>query len=146
MVPTFETRAIEALKAKGYRITSARISVLRTLEESAEPLSAQRIFEKMQLANIRIDVVSVYRVLSVLASVHLVHHVGVVDGYVACRMADEHTHATEHVVCRECGRFTEATMPDEVLTRTIEQAASLGFEAIDVKLEIMGVCKTCKGA
>ena len=91
MVPTFETRAIEALKAKGYRITSARISVLRTLEESAEPLSAQRIFDKMQLANIRIDVVSVYRVLSVLASVHLVHHVGVVDGYVACRMADEHS-------------------------------------------------------
>jgi len=139
----FEERAIQALKAKGYRITMPRLQVLRALRDSDKPLNAQAIHERIIAKGDRIDVVSIYRILAALSEVHLVHHIGVVDAYSACCMDAEHSHESEHFVCTSCGGVTEVNVPLDTLMSTKAHLKSLGLEPVEIKIEILGRCTAC---
>lgn len=138
----FEERSIRRLKAEGYRITMPRVQVIRALAESVNALSAYGIHERIIAAGGRIDVVSVYRILETLTKVGLVHHIchiGVVDGYLACRLGGEHLSQSEHLYCTETHTVHETVVPIEVLKALRKQLKDLEFEATSIKIEIIGV-------
>lgn len=140
----FESKAIEALKKSGCRITSPRVQVIRTLAEADRALSANTIHERISASGGKIDMVSVYRTLTTLVGMHVVHHVGVVDGYLACGVEEHQGPLCEHLVCQDCGKVTEMEVDEAVAASTALALAKRGFSAREVKIEVLGVCADCQ--
>lgn len=139
----YEARALARLKAKGLRVTMPRLQVIRALAESDRPLNANAIYDRINAAGGRIDLVSVYRILTALADSGLVHRIGIVDGYLACCEPDEHPAATEHIVCESCGKAWEVAVPLPTQAAADQQTQALGFQPSTVKVEILGLCREC---
>ncbi len=118
-----------------------RVQVIRALADTTKALSAYAIHEKIISGGGKIDVVSVYRILSTLQEVGLIHHIGVVDGYFPCRVADCHGKRSEVMVCEQTGDVTELRLPQEIIDVIERQARESGFEAGMIKVEVTG----CRG-
>jgi Fur family zinc uptake transcriptional regulator len=142
----FEDAAIERLRSEGFRITMTRIQVIRALAETHRALSAYQIHNVIAASGGRIDVVSVYRILTTLQSLGLVHRIGIVDGFYACRMAENHPHHTEHFVCQECGCVTEIDASQTAVNDMQGAAKAVGFQPIEMRIEVLGTCAHCSVA
>ncbi len=132
----YEEHALKILRNSGYRITMPRVQVIRALADTSRALSAYAIHEKIISGGGKIDVVSVYRILSTLQEVGLIHHIGVVDGYFPCRMTDCNGKGSEVVVNDSTGAVVELRVPDEVIRAIEAQGSREGFEAKGIKIEI----------
>ncbi len=139
----FEAVAIKRLQQAGHRITVPRVQVARILSRADRPLTAYGVHQEIVANGGRADVVTVYRVLGTLVELGLVHHIGVVDGYMACSLNESHEEDTEHVVCTSCGRVTELPLPHEVAERTAAQLNELGYSHAQTRVEILAVCPAC---
>lgn len=139
-----EERAVDRMRRSGLRVTSARLMVLRALRETEKPLSAAQVYAAVKQAGGHIDMVSVYRSLSILASLDLVHHVGSVDGFVACRMDGEHPESIGHLLCTHCGAAEEREIPPGLLKGIMTEAGDSGFTSETVRIEVMGQCRNCQ--
>jgi Fe2+ or Zn2+ uptake regulation protein len=139
-VKQYEQRAIETLRGRGFRITMPRLQVVRILAESETPVTAQSVHERIIGRGDRIDLVSVYRILSTLAELHLVHHIGVVDGYVACQMHEGHGNWSKHFVCSKCGKVQELSVSSATHDLLTSNLSSLNLIPQVVKIEILGTC------
>lgn len=139
----FESVAIAAMRRAGLRLTAPRVQVARALDQSERPLSAYGIHQEIIACGGKVDVVTVYRILQTMNELGLVHHIGIVDGYMACRLAETHTEESEHVVCASCGKVTELTVPEPVISSTREQIAVLGYRQQQTRVEILAVCPDC---
>jgi Fe2+ or Zn2+ uptake regulation protein len=137
-VKAFEEMAIQRMKAKGFRITMPRVQVIRVLAQSRQAMSAYAIHEQILATGGRIDVVSVYRILSTLLEAQLIHHVGIVDGYLACRLDREHCHVTVHIVCTRTNVVEELEIPDAAIKAIELQLREHGFAPENIKIEILG--------
>jgi Fe2+ or Zn2+ uptake regulation protein len=115
-----------------------RVQVIRALADTTKALSAYAIHEKIISGGGKIDVVSVYRILSTLQEVGLIHHIGVVDGYFPCRMGDGHGKRSEVIVDDASGDVIELRLPSEVVSLIEQQAQQSGFEIATLKVEITG--------
>jgi Fe2+ or Zn2+ uptake regulation protein len=135
----YEEHALKELRNAGYRITMPRVQVIRALGDTTKALSAYAIHEKIINSGGKIDVVSVYRILSTLQEVGLIHHIGIVDGYFPCRMTDCHGKRSEVLVEEATGNVTELILPDSIVDAIERQLAEAGFEAASIKVEITGV-------
>jgi len=140
----YEEHSLKELRNAGYRITMPRVQVIRALADTSRALSAYAIHEKIISGGGKIDVVSVYRILSTLQEVGLIHHIGVVDGYFPCRMADCSGRRSEVLVDELSGDVVELKLPQLVAEAIDKQAAELGFEASTIKVEITGAAITKK--
>jgi len=134
----YEEHALTELKNAGYRITMPRVQVIRALSDSEIALSAYAIHEKIVTTGGKIDVVSVYRILSTLQEVGLIHHIGIVDGYFPARTTKPDATATEVVVDVDTDKVRELTLPSEIIAAIDKQAKAQGFEAHLLKVEIRG--------
>lgn len=142
----FENRAIEAFRHAGLRITMPRIEVVRVLAESDSTLNAQSIYERIQARGNRIDLVSVYRTLQVLHEIGLIHHLGVVDGYSACKLECSNNRELQHFVCDRCGKVTEFEIPACARQDLASQVNHDGFILSEMRIELTGQCAQCATA
>ena len=134
----YEENALKALRNAGYRITMPRVQVIRALADSEQAMTAYSIHNKIvNETNGKIDVVSVYRILATLVEVGLIHHVGIADGYVACRM-ENCTNSSLLVLNEATNAITEFTVPQAVLDALNEQATANGFTPQTIRIEIVG--------
>ena len=81
----FELRVVKELRTLGLRVTGSRLSVARVLHDSPSALTAKEIHDSVVNAGHKTNLVSVYRILSTLTELGLVHRIGSADGYVACK-------------------------------------------------------------
>ena len=132
----YEEHSLRELRLAGYRITMPRVQVIRALADTKTALSAYAIHEKIISGGGKIDVVSVYRILSTLQEVGLIHHIGIVDGYFPAKMMDGNSKRSEVVVDEATNEVTELKLPQAILDSIEEQAREHGFEATAVKVEI----------
>lgn len=139
----FEADAIREMKQSGLRITLPRVQVVRILTLADRPLSAYQIHQEIVANGAKVDVVSVYRILETLLKLNLIHHIGLTNGYMACRLEDAHESEAEHIVCSECGKVTELQMPATILQETMSQLVNLGYSLIQARLEVLATCRTC---
>ncbi len=134
----YEEHALKILRNAGYRITMPRVQVIRALADTSRALSAYAIHEKIIGGGGKIDVVSVYRILSTLQDVGLIHHIGVVDGYFPCRMADCSGKRSAVLICESTSTVNELRLPDSLLRSIEEQAREAGFDVTSIRIEITG--------
>jgi len=140
----YEDHSLQELRSAGYRITMPRVQVIRALADTKRALSAYAIHEKIINSGGKIDVVSVYRILSTLQEVGLIHHIGVVDGYFPCRMDNCGGRQSEVVVFEETGEVSELRLPETIVTAIRDQAQEHGFQANAIKVEITASNKTSR--
>lgn len=135
--------ALARLKESGLRITVPRKQVVQVLAGTRKPLGAYAIRDRVVEAGGKIDVVSVYRILSALADIGLAHHIGAVDGYLACTAGHAHEHETQHLICKECGCVEEIAIPQDAM-RAIDSAGEKdGFTRLRARVEVLGTCSHC---
>lgn len=132
--------AVEALRARGMRISSARRLVLEALYAADAPISAEQIADGLAGRLPRSDLASVYRNLETLAQVGLVRHshLGHGPGLYMPTGARER----EYLVCDSCGavKAVEPSEMDAVRTLIHER---FGYEARFSHFPILGLCADC---
>jgi Fur family transcriptional regulator, ferric uptake regulator len=132
--------AIDAIRARGLRLSAARRLVLETLFAADRPLSAERIAEGVTGRVPRSDLASVYRNLETLEELGLVRHVhlGHGPGLYALAGGDPR----EYLVCESCDRV-EAVQPDRLEAVRAAVREAFGFEARFGHFPIVGLCPRC---
>ena len=137
--PDVET-AIEALRAKGMRISSARRLVLEALYAADAPISAEQIADGLAGRLPRSDLASVYRNLETLEQVGLVRHshFGHGPGLYMPTGASER----EYLVCNSCNTVT-AVEPSEMDDLRALIHERFGYEARFSHFPILGLCADC---
>jgi Fur family ferric uptake transcriptional regulator len=133
------TTILAKLKEKGYRITVARQAVLRVL--SSRPLGVKEIDEVLGKKNVEINVVTIYRVLELLASLGLVNKTQFEGKEAKYEFAypDNHHH---HLVCEKCGSSEDICLDEKKLIQQVERQSD--FKLVRHNLEFFGICKKCQ--
>ncbi|MBK5243433.1 MAG: transcriptional repressor [Eubacteriaceae bacterium] len=132
----------EVLNHKGLKNTRHRNSILELLETSTQPLTADQIYLALVNQKISINLSTIYRVLNTLVENGLIIKTNTVsDNKTLFELNSfEHKH---HLVCMECKKIT---MVDECPFEEYEKKLKekMGYTILGHKLEIYGVCKSCR--
>lgn len=122
------------------RVTNQRVEIFRTLAESKEHPSVEKVFHsvRQKMPNISLD--TVYRTLSSMEEAGLVFRVGLSNK--ARFDADLTPHY--HFVCMECGEVHDvAPAMGKDPFWTPEQIKEFG-EVKNVNLQFHGICNRCR--
>jgi len=136
--PTLD-EAIDALRSRGLRASSARRLVLEALFAADEPVSAERIADGLGGRFSRSDLASVYRNLETLEDLGLVRHFHLVHGPGLYALSGRER---EYLVCERCGAI-RPVMPhalDDV--RAVVQRR-FGLLARFNHYPLVGLCEDC---
>lgn len=131
---------LEALRAQGYRLTSAKVALLDTLSHSVFPLSAERAWELVRQERPSTGRATVYRLfealeaLGFLRRVHGIHHC---NQYVLSQDSSRPL-----FVCMACGRAE--FLPAEELSAYIEALSrKSGYRCCAAYIQLLGTCTNC---
>lgn len=136
-------RAAARLKRLGLRVTAPRIAVLKVLDDTTHALTAYDIHSRVLDSGGSVDIVSVYRTLASFKECGLIHYIGSVDGYLACRLEEPHAHHAQHFVCSHCRKVVESDLPQGVAEASLSSMAAAGFVSGTVHVEVVGACQDC---
>ena len=130
------SQAVSMLKEGGSRVTSSRVAVIDVLLERAPPLSAVEILES--LGNTAPDRVTVYRTLSALATIGIIHEVLSFDRVRRYGIAQQSSAVTVRFRCTHCGATSArpALLPELLLFD--------GCLITRQSLEVEGRCGECR--
>jgi Fe2+ or Zn2+ uptake regulation protein len=129
------------LKANGYRLTRARIAVVKAVTTTQSALSPLEVFEIAKTTCPGLGLVSVYRTLEMLEELGLIQRVHQHDG---CNAYLPHADGHQHlIICEECGKaeYFEGDDMDAFFSRV---AGEHGFTVSEHWLQLFGICSGCE--
>ncbi len=131
-----------ALRGVGFRATPGRLAVLHVLKSAHEPLS---IREVKKLLQVRIDQVTVYRILYSLAEAGLIRRVDFQHRHAHYELADAADH--HHLICTSCGTIEDFSGCDfdEIAKDALRKSKAFA-EITQHSLELFGLCTKCAKA
>jgi len=137
----FSTRAEAALRRRGGRITRARRALLELIERSARPLGPRELQSLLASEGVQMDRVSVYRNLSALLELGLLHRVVGSSAVRPCAEREERCHHA--IVCSQCGSARE--FHSGALERALgEVRRATRYRVQGHVLELRGLCERCQ--
>jgi Fur family transcriptional regulator, ferric uptake regulator len=137
----FAVRAEQALRRSGGRITPRRRALLELLGSQRAPLGPRQLHRELLRRGARIDLVSVYRNVSALLALGLLHRVVGSSAVRPCREARSRCHHA--VVCSACGSARE--FHSRALERALSEVRrATGFRIDGHVLELRGRCPKCR--
>jgi Fe2+ or Zn2+ uptake regulation protein len=137
-----EDKAIRrALRARGFRLTSQRLAIIRVLLEADEHLTPAEVLERGQRVCPGLGLTTAYRTLEVLRESGWVRRVHLDEGcqaYAFLREKEAH-----HLVCQGCHRVVD--FPCTGLREIVEETTRrTGFTVQSHLLELVGLCPDCR--
>ena len=133
---------LEKLRAGGKKLTKPRKALLAVLEQSALPITAADIHERLRKAHVPVDLVTVYRNLAMLQELGLVNPVGLHEGQMRYEVHHGRAHH-HHIQCRGCGEIADLMLcPLKKLTELVERQTKFAVESH--ALEFFGWCPQCR--
>jgi Fur family ferric uptake transcriptional regulator len=134
--------ARDFLARTGLDPTLNRILVLAAVAGSDRPLTAREVFERV-LAEHRINRVTVYRILDLLAENGAVNRISSADRAARfCAGGGRWPNGHSHFHCTRCGEVQ--CVDNDALhidTKTLKAALPMHINAIDLRLD--GICANC---
>jgi Fur family transcriptional regulator, zinc uptake regulator len=135
---------------RGANLTELRRHVLGMILDAASPTGAYELLDRLRQTRRGAAPPTVYRTLDFLLEQGLIHRVERLSAFVGCvagctALADgeNHTHAAQFLICRECGRVVE--MQDHAVSSVLARAAKdAGFSVSSATIEAEGLCSTCR--
>jgi Fur family zinc uptake transcriptional regulator len=135
-------RAIQVLRASGYKVTQPRKQVLRVLDGAQEPVSPYEIQKILEGNGEHLNHVTIYRILALFCDLNLAHKVLLLNGFVKCSLGKEEG-CHRFMVCRQCGALKE--FADKALCEEENEIAQdLGFRSEQHFSEFSGICSNCQ--
>jgi Fur family transcriptional regulator, ferric uptake regulator len=129
--------AVDALRARGLRLSIARRMVLELLFRETDPVSAEHVGQTLG-----IDVASVYRNLEMLERHGLVHHVHLGHGPGLYVLVGRGEH--EYLYCDRCQTVT-ALEPEQLDPIRDRLRRDFGYEVRFTHFPLVGLCRSCAG-
>jgi len=136
-------KASRLCQKRGVRLTPLRRQVLELIWQSHKPLGAYTILAS--LANQqggRAAPPTVYRVLTFLLEMGLIHKIASLNAFIGCLHPDS-PHIGKFLICAECGNAAELKDP-HLHTALIKQAQQFGFKVEKPTIELTGLCSHCQ--
>lgn len=132
---------IEALQARGMRVTPQRAIIFEAIEKLEGHITAEEIFEQVQKVNPYVSLATVYRTLELLMELNLINQTNFGRSQAYFALKDHGPH--HHLVCSECGYIEEFS--DTIFNPVrMELEKQYGFRAQTDHLSIFGICKGCQ--
>jgi Fur family ferric uptake transcriptional regulator len=134
---------LSTLQTHGYRITAPRRGMAKLIAQQRGHFTAEDLLRSSRRQRAGLGRATVFRSLELLASLDLVERVDLPTGehaYVSCEPAHHH-----HLVCSNCGRAVGVEEGD-LDTALREIGRRTGYQIDSHRLEIFGVCATCRHA
>ena len=129
--------ALQTLKSSTLRVTEPRRALIRLLAEAEKPLSCEEIRAQSKG---EFDLVTVYRNMEVFQEQNLVQTILLESGKQLFELTVEGDHH-HHIVCRSCHRTLRLEL---CFGGELERfASSRGFEQLQHKIEVFGLCQEC---
>lgn len=123
------------------QLTRQREAVLAVIQEAEKHLTAQEIYDRVRNRLPGIAYATVYNALA-----HLCHtgHVQMINLGTGAALYDRNLTRHDHLVCRQCGKVLDYTLPD--LERTLEEVnRTTGFRVQKAEVMFVGLCAECQG-
>jgi Fur family transcriptional regulator, ferric uptake regulator len=134
----------EVLRARGRRVTAARLAVWRALADGGDHPTAEALAERVAALDPSVNLASVYRSLTLFEELGLARQSRL--GEAAGRWEPAHPDEHFHVVCRICGSVDHHVGSLVQSVREHLGGASHGFAVEQVELTVTGRCAACAGA
>jgi Fe2+ or Zn2+ uptake regulation protein len=126
------------------RYTPGRRAIIDLLVSVGHPVSIGDIAERLP----GLPRSSAYRHLTVLHDAGLVRRVTASDEFTRFELAEDLTEHHHHLLCVSCGKVTDVTLPagfEQQVAGAIGRLADAeGFEAHSHRLDVLGLCLTCR--
>jgi Fur family transcriptional regulator, ferric uptake regulator len=126
------------------RYTSGRRAMVELLASAGHPVSIGDIARLLP----GIPRSSAYRHLTDLQAAGLIRKVTASDEYTRFELAEDLTEHHHHLLCINCGKVTDVTLPAAIerqVTGAITKLADTeGFQAHSHRLDVLGLCAACQ--
>jgi Fur family transcriptional regulator, ferric uptake regulator len=135
-----ELEVVEALRAKGLRVTPQRRAIVAEILRTQGHISPTALAQKVQADLPGVNASTIYRTLSLLEEVGMLAHAHL-EGGAEYHRAEEADHV--HLTCSNCGA------EDDLSTREAAELSSViarghGFRADLTHFAISGLCADCQ--
>jgi len=131
------------LKDQGLPFTHQREAVASVVFSSGEHLSADDIEGELRQGRERIGKATIYRTLDLLVKSNLVEEHDFGEGFKRYEHRLSRSPAHHHLICQACGSVEEFEIP-EIPAIAARVARELGFRPQRHRVEIHGLCRTCR--
>jgi Fur family ferric uptake transcriptional regulator len=132
------------LRRVDQRYTPGRRAIVELLVSVGRPVSIGDIADGLP----ELPRSSAYRHLVDLESAGLVRRVAAGDEFARFELAEDLTEHHHHLVCIECGKVVDVTLSAEFesnVSRTVDElAVREGFEPHSHRLDVLGLCASCR--
>lgn len=134
----------------GLRLTEQRRVVLEILANSAIPLGAYELLERIAISvsvsqkssQKRLAPIAIYRALDFLLEAGLIHRLESRNAFIVCPHRHGLGETIVFMICETCGQVEEA-MSDEIHSGLRELAARRHFQLKAQVIELAGHCMGC---
>jgi Fur family ferric uptake transcriptional regulator len=133
--------ALEALRARGKRITSQRSLLLEIIRQSDCHLDADEIYRLARERDPRISLSTVYRNLNLLKDLGLVSQLHLDEEHHHYELRDDADHY--HLICSSCGRVIEfdSALVQRLVTQVRDEK---DFVVERAHVDLTGTCAECR--
>jgi Fur family ferric uptake transcriptional regulator len=131
----------QRLRAAGYKLTSARLAVLQSIEDSGGHITSAQVLERVNALDSSIGRASVFRALDLFTRLSILRptYIGTSATPTYVLLPDGHHH---HMICTRCNRVIE--FDDCGLDGLAEKLEKrLNFRVMGHLLEFYGLCSAC---
>ena len=137
---TSDASIIQALRGRGYKATPQRVAICRFSLSSREHPSVQRIYAEVKEIHPTISLATVYKTLHILTEFGLIQELDFSNGQARF---DSYVEPHINLVCLRCGNIRDMEDPAarEMVARI---AATAEFTRTGQRLDVYGICKTCR--
>ncbi len=128
----------------GERMTTSRLRTYELILEASAPVKAYDVIDRFHPDGAA-KPPTVYRALSFLEHMGLIHRIESLNAFVACGASDHSTgshHTAGFLLCDCCGQSVEIALP--ALGAVDSRAAEAGFKVKRITLEARGLCQACR--
>lgn len=132
----------EFITAKDLRHTQQREKILNIFLSTERHVSCDELYKLVRRQDKSIGYTTVYRTMKLLAESGLCGEIDFGDGILRFEHKYGHEHH-DHLICIKCGKFIEVFSPTiEKMQESLTKKHR--FIPTKHKLEIFGICKSCK--
>jgi Fur family ferric uptake transcriptional regulator len=132
---------IDTLRSRGFRITPQREMIIEAIAHAGQHINAEEVFDQIRHRTRAVNIATVYRTIDLLVEQGLASQIDLGEGRVIYATNQHGPHI--HLVCRQCGRVTDADQ-DLLSGLNGDLQARYQFAADLQHISVLGLCQACQ--